>query len=68
MAVHWVRCKLGLDEETNEVKLSCDNKDDFVFATGLLLRVSLETTKEILIDGSKNGVNQAEKEEESNGN
>lgn len=68
MVVHWVSCKLGLDEETNKVKLSCDNKDDFAFATGLLLRASLEATKEILIDGSKNGVNQAEKEEENNGN
>lgn len=55
--IDWVTCRLGYDAKNDKVKLSCDDKDSFAKAVGMLMRVTLETTKDILVNESKKGEN-----------
>lgn len=59
--IKWVKCELGYDPKTEKVKLKAENKEDFAMATGLLLRISLDTTKGILMDEAKKDETKGEK-------
>lgn len=52
-SLKWVPLYLAWDEEAQKVKMKVDKKENFAEACGLLLRISLETTKDILINEGK---------------
>ena len=65
--IQWVPLYLGWDDEKKTVKMKVDDPDNFAMAVGLLMRITLETTKETLIEEA-DARSKEEKDESSDDN
>ena len=62
--IDWVECKIGIDQK-GKFRLDCPCKDDIPKALGYLIRMSMETTKGLLLDEAAKVEQKGETEDES---